>query len=278
MITSCCPGWVNYAEFYRPDILPLLTTARSPHIHAGGIIKTYWAKEMKIDPKEITVVSIMPCTAKKYEISRPELRLNGLQPVDHVLTTREFSFMLKKHKIDFPRLEKSLSDNPLGEHSGAAVIFGGSGGVMEAALRTAHVIACGNKKSGVCRPKIDFKEVRGLEGIKEAVVKVADRSLRVAVVNGIGHVKSVLAKINNYDYIEVMACPGGCIGGGGQPIPTTQAIREKRIAALYKLDQSKKIRKSYENKGVIKILEWLEKQGDLGHKVLHTTYRRRTGY
>ena len=278
MITSCCPGWVNYVEFYQSALLPFLTTARSPHIHAGGIIKTYWAAKMKIKPEDISVVSVMPCTAKKYEAIRPELKINGLFPVDHVITTREFSFMMKKRKIDFPKLPKSAADNPLGEYSGAAAIFGGSGGVMEAALRTAHMIACGDKKSGICRPRIDFKDVRGLDGIKEATVKVADKELRVAVVNGIGNIKPVLDKFHTYDYIEVMACPGGCIGGGGQPIPTTQAIREKRIAALYALDKSKKMRKSYENKSVIKVLEWLDKRPQLESKVLHTSYRKQTGY
>ena len=277
MFTSCCPGWVNYVELYRPDLIPNLTTSRSPHIHNGGLIKTYWAKKQKIHPRKIVVVSIMPCTAKKYEAHREEMKINEHYPVDYSLTTREFSFLMKKNKIDFAKLKSSKSDNPLGEYSGGAAIFGGSGGVMESALRTAHVMACGNKKSGICNSKIDFKEVRGLSGIKEATVLVAGTKLRVAVVNGIGNIKGVLERLKNYDYIEVMACPGGCIGGGGQPIPTTPEIRQKRIDALYKLDKTLKVRKSYENKSAQKALNWLKKQGHkTEHSVLHTFYKKRT--
>jgi len=279
MITSCCPGWVNYVEFYNPELIPNLTTARSPHIHGGGAIKTYWAEKMKIEEKNIVVVSIMPCTAKKYEATRPEMKINGLFPVDFVLTTREFSFLMKKNKIDLAKLKKSKADDPLGEYSGAGVIFGGSGGVMESALRTAHFMACGGKKDGVCRERVEFKEVRGLLGVKEAVVDVAGKKLRVAVVNGIGNVRPVIGQLANYDYIEVMACPGGCIGGGGQPIPTTPEIRKKRIAALYRLDKGKKLRKSYENKGVAEILAWFKKQGhEFEHSVLHTNYKKRNKY
>ncbi len=276
MITSCCPGWVNYVELYRPDLIPNLTTSRSPQIHNGGLIKTYWAEKMKIDPMKITVVSVMPCTAKKYEASRLELKIDGKRPVDYVLTTREFSFLLKKNKIDFANIKKSRADDPLGEYSGGAAIFGGSGGVMESALRTAHVMACGDKKTGICRAKIDFKDVRGLSGLKEAVVEAAGLKLNVAIVNGIGNIKGFLDNINRYDYAEVMACPGGCIGGGGQPIPTTPAIRQKRIEALYKLDKASKIRKSYENQGALDALAWLSAQGHvIEHNVLHTKYGKK---
>jgi NADH-quinone oxidoreductase subunit G/NADP-reducing hydrogenase subunit HndD len=275
MITSCCPAWVRWAELYRPDLLPNLTTSRSPHIHNGGIIKTFWAEKNQVNPKDIITVSVMPCTAKKYEISRSELRINGLWPVDYVVTTRELAWLLKKNQIDLAKIKKIQADNPLGEYSGSAVLYGGSGGVMESALRAAHAIACGKKKTGVCLPKIEFKEMRGLEGVKEATVNVAGNKLRVAVVNGIGSVEGVLAKLSNYDYIEVMACPGGCIGGGGQPIPTTPEIRKKRIEALYKIDKNKQIRRAHENKEVLEILGWLKKKGDLEHKVLHTKYFRR---
>ncbi|MDD4332780.1 MAG: [FeFe] hydrogenase, group A [Patescibacteria group bacterium] len=276
MITSCCPAWVKYVEFYHPKLIPNLTTARSPHVHNGGLVKTYWAEKMGIKPKDIIVVSVMPCTAKKFEVSRPELKINGNAPVDYVITTREFAWLMKKNNIDFANIEKTTADNPLGEFSGSAVLYGGSGGVMESALRAAQALACEKSKAKICERRIDFKEVRGLEGVKEATVTVAGKKLRVAVVNGIGCVDEVLKNLNNYDYIEVMACPGGCIGGGGQPIPTTQEIRRKRIEALYKIDKDKKVRRAHENKGVIEALDWLKKNKDLEHKVLHTTYVKRT--
>jgi iron-only hydrogenase group A len=273
MITSCCPAWVKWVEFYRPDLIPNLTTSRSPHVHNGGIIKTYWAEKIGINPKDIIVVSVMPCTAKKFEVTRPELKINGLAPVDYVVTTREFAWLMKKNKIDFANIKKSVADNPLGEYSGSGVLYGGSGGVMESALRTAQALACGKKKSGVCLPKIDFKEVRGMEGVREATVNIAGNKLRVAVVNGIGSVSPALDNLKEYDYIEVMACVGGCIGGGGQPIPTTQAIRKKRIEALYKIDKDKKVRMAHENKGIFAALDWLHKKGNLEHIVLHTSYK-----
>lgn len=276
MMTSCCPGWVKYAEFYTPELIPNLTTSRSPHIHSGGITKTYWASQMEIDPRNIIVVSIMPCTAKKFEKSRKEMRINGRYPVDHVVTTREFAWLMKRNGISFGHLKNLKADSMLAEYSGAGALYGGSGGVMESALRTAHALACGDKKTGACRPRIDFKEVRGLNGIKEAEVAILDKKLKIAVVNGIGNIKPILENINKYHYIEVMACPGGCIGGGGQPLPTNDEVRQKRIEALYKHDKSKKIRKAHENKGVIEALDWLEKQEkDLEHKVLHTSYKRR---
>ncbi len=277
MFTSCCPAWVKYAEFYHPELIPNLTTARSPHMHSGGVIKTYWAEKMKINPKNIVVVSVMPCTAKKFESSREEMKIKSNFPVDIVITNREFAWMMKRKNIDFPKLKKSKADNPLGEYSGAAAIYGGSGGVMESALRTAHALICGIKKTGACSSKIDFKEARGLEGVKEARVSVGGSKLRIAVVNGIGNVDNIIDNLEKYDYIEVMACPGGCIGGGGQPIPTTQWIREQRVKALYKLDKSSKIRKAHENKSVIKAMEWLEKKGKkLEHQVLHTKYKKRS--
>jgi len=275
MFTSCCPGWVNYVEMYEPTLIPNLTTSRSPHMHSGGAIKTYWAEKMRVDPKNIIVVSVMPCTAKKYEASRKEMAINGNFPVDNVITTREFSFMLKKNGIDLGKLEKGSADSPIGEYSGAAAIYGASGGVMESALRSAQYFACTNSKAKICETKINFKEVRGIEGFKEAFVDIAGSKLRVAVVNGIGNIKPVLEKIDKYDYIEVMACPGGCIGGGGQPIPTTNEIRKKRMQALYKLDKNKKTRKAHENKAVVKIMKWLKKNNKLEHLALHTTYKKK---
>ncbi|MDD5071500.1 MAG: [FeFe] hydrogenase, group A [Patescibacteria group bacterium] len=275
LITSCCPAWVKYVEFYHPELIPNLTTARSPHIHLGGAVKTYWADKMKVNSKDIAVVSVMPCTAKKFEASRSELKVKGNFPVDYVLTTREFAWLLKKNNINFPKLKPIKADNVLGIYSGAGVIYGGSGGVMEAALRTAQFLACGKNKGKVCKTKLEFKQVRGLKDVKETAVTVAGKKLRVAVVNGIGNIEPVLENLGKYDYIEVMACPGGCIGGGGQPIPTTDEIRKKRMDALYKLDKSKKIRKAHENKGVLEVLKWLNGQGKLEHQVLHTEYSKK---
>ena len=279
MITSCCPAWVKYVEFYHPELIPNLTTSRSPHIHLGGIIKTYWAEKMRVDPKDIMVVSVMPCTAKKFESSRKEMKVKNMFPVDYVLTTREFAWMMKRGCVNFTKIKGEQADRPLGEYSGAAAIYGGSGGVMESALRSARFFACaGDKKkeNKVCKLKLDFEAVRGFDNVKETKVLVAGSKLRIAVVNGIGNIEQVLEKLDSYDYIEVMACPGGCIGGGGQPIPTTDEIREKRIAALYKIDKSKKIREAHRNKGVLEVLEWLEKQGKLEHSVLHTEYKERS--
>lgn len=275
MFTSCCPAWINYIELYRPDLIPNITTSRSPQIHGGGLIKKYWAKEMKIDPKNVVVVSIMPCTAKKYEASRKEMKIDGLFPVDYVLTTRELTFMLKKEGINLGEIESVPADSPFGKFSGAGAIFGGTGGVMESALRTAQYYAFGENEKA-CEGKIDFVQARGLEGVKEAVVNVAGTDLRIAVVNGIGNVKPVLDNIKKYDYIEVMSCPGGCIGGGGGPIPVNQDIREKRIKALYELDKACIMRRSYENKEVMDVIKWAKDQGEkAAHSLFHTKYKKR---
>ncbi|MDP3052434.1 MAG: [FeFe] hydrogenase, group A [bacterium] len=245
MFTSCCPAWVKFIEFYHPELINHLTTARSPQIHSGGAYKTWWAEKENINPKKIVVVSFMPCTSKKYEARHKKLKINGLQPVDYVLTTREFAAMLKKHKIDLPKLEPSKVDLP-GTYSGAAAIYGASGGVMESALRTAYYYL--TKKE---LDKIDFEAVRGIEGIKKARIEIGDRTLNVAVVSTAANAEKIIREIKNnknaYDYIEVMACPGGCIGGGGQPIPTTLEIVKKRIEALYKIDSQMEIRKAHLN-------------------------------
>ncbi len=274
MITSCCPAWVKYVEFFHPELIPNLTTSRSPQIHFGGAIKTYWANQKKINPKKIVVVSVMPCTAKKFEAKRKELAIGGIYPVDYVITTREFAYLLKKRNIDFKKLKPTSSDKIFNEGSGAAVIYGSSGGVMESALRTAYSLACRGAKARICYNRIDFKEVRGLGDLREAVIDVAGKKLKVAVVNGIGSIDKILPKLNKYHYIEVMACPGGCIGGGGQPIPTTAAIRKERIMGLYKIDKFKEIRKAHDNLDVIEALNWLE-VNKLSHKVLHTKYTKR---
>ncbi len=275
MITSCCPAWVKYVEFYHPELIPNLTTSRSPQIHLGGIIKTYWAEKLKVDPKKIVVVSVMPCTAKKFESRRAEMKVKGLYPVDYVLTTREFGFMLKKNNIDFKKLKPMDSDKIFNEGSGAAVIYGSSGGVMESALRTAYALVCSDDSAKFCNSRIDFKEVRGLEEVKEATIDIAGTKLRVAVVNGIGSIDRILSHLSDYDYIEVMACPGGCIGGGGQPIPTTDKIRKERVAGLYRIDKFKSIRKAHENQEVLDVLDWL-KAKKIDHQVLHTKYQKRT--
>jgi iron-only hydrogenase group A len=273
MFTACCPSWVRFVEFYYPEFIPNLTTARSPQIHLGGVAKTYWAKKMKIDPKNIVIVSIMPCISKKFEAKRPELKVQGVFPVDHVLTTRELGYLLYKNKIDISKIKPEEADNPLGEYSGAGAIYGASGGVTESALRTACAIL--NKKNIGC---IDFKEVRGLEETKEAEVMVGGRKINVAVVNTLGSAKKILEDLlvnpKKYDYVEVMACPGGCIGGGGQPIPTTPMHRKKRAESLYKIDKSLKVRQAHQNKGAKKAIKWLKKDKKLEHNVLHTTYEK----
>src|SRR3989339_312102 len=241
MITSCCPGWVRFAEFYLPDFVSHLTTTRSPEIISGMMAKTYWAKLKKVRPEDVIVVSIMPCTAKKQEISLARQRLpNGLPAVDFVLTTREYGYLLKKHQIDLAKIKPKPMDDPLGVSSGAGVIYGASGGVMESALRTAEYFlqvkketggwqkgirgekdycrgGCGN--SSLFRTRLEFKEVRGDEAVKTAIVKLAGVKLKVAVVHGLGNARKLLTAIKakkvKYDYVEVMACPGGCIGGGG---------------------------------------------------------------
>jgi len=286
MFTSCCPAWIKYIEFYRPDLIPNITTSRSPQIHSAGIIKTYWAQELKKSPKDIIVVSVMPCTAKKFEATRPELKVKGILPIDYVITTRELAWLIKKNRINFLKLKSEPADNPLGEASGAAAIYGASGGVMESALRTAQYLmltaqdtVCRdlNKKSKTknCNFKIEFASVRGLKGVKRAEIEIGKNKVRVGVVNGIGNIKAVLDNLHDYDYIEVMACPGGCIGGGGQPIPTTPAIRQKRLEALYKIDKGSKIRLAHDNKTAIEVLAWLRKNGKLEHEVLHTSYKKK---
>lgn len=277
MLTSCCPAWVKFVEFYRPDLIPNLTSSRSPQIQGAGLIKTYWAEKLKISQKKIVVVSVMPCTAKKFESNRPELKIRGNQLVDYVITTRELAWMIKKNKIDFLKLKSEQADNPFGESSGAAAIYGASGGMMESALRTAeYFLSQDGKKSHIGNSRLKFKDIRGQKGIKLAEIKMAGKKLKIAVVNGIGNIGTILEKIKDYDYIEVMACQGGCVGGGGQPIPTTNEIIKKRIAALYKIDAKSKIRKAHENKQAREALEWLGKQGKLKDQILYTNYKKRS--
>lgn len=273
MFTSCCPAWVAYVEHYHPELIPNLTSARSPHIHSAGAIKSYFADKHKLNGKKIVVVSIMPCTAKKYEAARPELKYQGYQLVNQVLTTREFAFLLKKNNIDLKKLQDSETDPLFNDGSGAAAIYGASGGVMESALRTAVSLACAQTKSKnkLCASRLEFKEVRGLKGLKEAKVNLAGRQLKVGVVNGLGNIERILPKLREYQYIEVMACPGGCLGGGGQPLPTTKAIREQRLAGMYTIDAGKPIRRAHENKAMTDYYSWV-KQKSLSAKLLHTKF------
>lgn len=268
MMTSCCPAWVRYVETRRPDLIPHLTSARSPHMHSAGMIKTYWANLKGVRPEDILVVSVMPCTAKKYEITREEFKINGINPIDAVITTREFVLMLKEAKINFAKLEPKTGDLIWNNGSGAGAIYGVSGGVMESALRTAvwHL----EKKKSLA--KLEFKEVRGLTGIKESIVKIVDKEFKVAVVNGLGNIDQILAHLNDYDYIEVMSCPGGCIGGGGQPTPVSAEIRAKRIAALYSIDNNQSVRRAHENLEAMAAVEYVKKNG-LGKQVLHTSFK-----
>lgn len=274
MFTACCPGWVKFVEFYYPDFIPNLTSARSPHIHSGGAYKTWWAEKAGVDPGKIVMVSIMPCTSKKYESEMEKLSFEfkgqKLKPVDYVLTTREIAALLKKNQIDLPNLEESEADRE-GEYSGAAAIYGASGGVMESALRSAAYMLTGEEL-----PKLELEEVRGMKGIKRAIVKIGDKEVKVAVVATARNSRTVLEEIKRgketYDYIEFMACPGGCIGGGGQPLTGTRAIIKKRIAGLYSIDDKKKIRRAHENKIVQEFFTYLEDKPLLASKILYTNY------
>lgn len=273
MITSCCPAWVSYVEFYHPEIIKNLTTARSPQIHNAGAIKTYFAKKNNIKPNKIKVVSIVPCTAKKYEAKRKELAYKNNPLVDNVLTVREFAYLLKKNRINFSKLEDSETNDLFNDGSGAAAIYGASGGVMESALRSALALfeKDEKKKSSNNKLKLDFKELRGLDGIKESTVSLGRRKLKVAVVSGIANFPKILPKLKDYHYIEVMACPGGCLAGGGQPLPTTNEIREKRAEALYKIDKHKKKRRAHENIKMLDYYNWVKKRKD-SSKLLHTHF------
>ncbi|MQL50979.1 2Fe-2S iron-sulfur cluster binding domain-containing protein [Desulfofundulus thermobenzoicus] len=276
LITSCSPGWIKFIEHFYPQLLPNLSTCKSPQQMFGALAKTYYAQKAGIDPASIFVVSIMPCTAKKYEAQRPEMNSSGYRDVDVALTTRELGKMLKQAGIDFDSLPEEEYDDPLGISTGAGVIFGATGGVMEAALRTAYELVTGQSLSS-----LDFEEVRGLEGVKEAAVSLNGTTLKVAVAHGLGNARRVLDAVTSgekdYHFIEIMCCPGGCIGGGGQPIPTNREIRAKRIAGIYHADREMPLRKSHENPAVqVLYREFLGKPlGHKSHELLHTRYTTR---
>lgn len=276
MFTSCCPGWVKYVEQNRPQLLEHVSSCKSPHEMEGAILKTYFAEKAGLNPEDMFVVSIMPCTVKKFESDRPELSEQNMQDVDAVLTTRELVRLFKIAGIEFEDLAESNFDNPLGESTGAAAIFGTSGGVMEAALRTAFF-----KLTGSDLENLELKDIRGMEGIKESTININGMDVNVAVVNGIGNVDPILDEIENgtskYQFIEVMACPGGCINGGGQPIHQKPEKIKKRVAALYEIDNKMKHRRSHENDSVKKIYDAYldEPNSHKAHELLHTTYVNR---
>lgn len=284
MITSCSPGWVKFIEMNYPELLPHLSTCKSPHQMFGALIKTYYAKKQEIDPNKIYVVSVMPCIAKKFERQRPEMKNNGLYDVDNVITTRELSRMIKQANIDFEKLNESEFDLPMGEATGAGAIFGTTGGVMEAALRTAQ-----DTLTGQDLERIDFEQVRGGDGIKRATVNIAGKDINVVAASGLANARKILEEIKsgkaNYQFVEIMACPGGCVMGGGQPIKSSKIrsevdVRKLRANALYTIDERSAIRKSHENPTVKKIYaEYLEKPGSYrAEKLLHTKYVERDKY
>ena len=284
MITSCSPGWIKFCETYYPDFIPNLSSCKSPHEMTGAMVKTYYAEKMGIDPAKIVVVSVMPCTAKKFEAARPELGHNGLADVDVVITTRELARMIREAGINFNALPDGAFDSLMGESTGAAVIFGATGGVMEAALRTAY-----ETLTKTTLEKVDFHAVRGVQGIKEATVRIGDTDVNVAVCSSTGMAAKLLDSVRsgekNYAFIEVMACPGGCVNGGGQPIvdADTRAVvdvRVERAKALYGEDLEKPLRKSHENAEIKAIYrDFLDKPGShLAHELLHTHYEKRPLY
>ncbi|HBA83598.1 MAG TPA: ferredoxin [Verrucomicrobia bacterium] len=285
LITSCCPAWTDYMEKYAPDFIKNFSTAKSPHEMVGTMSKTYYAKKLGLDPAKIFMVSIMPCTAKKYEITRTdEMYASGYQDVDVSLTTRELTRMIKSAGIDFPNLPDEEADSILGEYTGAGTIFGATGGVMEAALRTAYFLVSGEELKDV-----NFTAVRGLDGVKEAAVTIAGKEIRIAVAHWMSNIETVLNRIRAnrekgeepaYHFIEVMACRGGCVGGGGQPYGATDEIRRKRAAGIYKDDAQSKLRCSHHNPHIKKLYdEFLDKPlSHTAHKYLHTTYTERKIY
>jgi len=290
MITSCSPGWIKFAEHFYPRVLDHLSSCKSPQQMFGAVAKTYYAEKLNVDPRDIVVVSVMPCVAKKYEAARPEMNgafhywkdklglkeADNFPDVDHVLTTREAARMMHEAGIDLPRLSDEKFDDPLGCSSGAAVIFGATGGVMEAAVRTAYEVL-----TKTPLPKIDFEEVRGLQGIKTAELDINGLKVKIAVAHSLANARILMEEIqagtSPYTFIEIMTCPGGCIGGGGQPMPTNTEVRKKRIEAIYREDAHMPIRKSHENPAVAALYkDFLEKPlGERSHHLLHTAYLKR---
>jgi len=291
MFTSCSPGWIKFIEHKYPEFLPNLSTCKSPQQMFGALAKTFFAKKKKLDPSKIVSVSVMPCTAKKYEADRPEMRSSGYKDIDFVLTTRELAIMIKQAGIDFRNLESGHYDSIMGESTGAAVIFGATGGVMEAALRTAYEVVTGRE---VPFKNLNITPVRGMEGVKEASIKIEGclepwkflegAEVKVAIAHGLTNANKIMRDVragkSPYHFVEIMACPGGCIGGGGQPIPTSMDIRQKRMKAIYSEDEHMILRKSHDNPDVIAIYkEFLnEPNSHKSHDLLHTHYVKRESY
>jgi NADP-reducing hydrogenase subunit HndD len=291
MITSCSPGWVNWAETYNSDLLPHVSSCKSPHQMQGAIIKTYFAEQNGLDPKDIFVVSIMPCTAKKFEKDRPQMEVDGIRDVDAVLTVRELGDLIKRSGMQFNRLpEEGFDYDIMGTATGAGVIFGVTGGVMEAALRTAYKVLEGKEYTAV-----RFEAVRGMKGIKEATVPMGGMDVRVAVASGMANAQVLLDQIREgnspYHFIEIMCCPGGCINGGGMPIvrhvflpnedvDIVDTYRQKRAAALYTEDERNTLRQSHNNPQIVELYDKYlgEPNGHLAHKLLHTTYAGRDAF
>ena len=271
MITTCCPAWIKYMEHFEHKLIPNMSSCKSPHEMLGILTKTYYAKRFNISKKDIVVVSVMPCVAKKFESTRPELESD----VDYVLTTREAAKLIRYKEIDFKNLDDKEFDRPLGVATGAGVMFGASGGVMEAALRTAYEFATGKHLK-----KVEFNQIRGMEGIKEGSVTLNGKKINYAVAHGGKNIKKLLARKDKYHFIEMMACPGGCIGGGGQPVPSTKEVLQKRMNAIYKEDAKLPIRKSHENPVVKAIYEdYLDHPlSKKAEKILHTKYCKRSEF
>jgi len=274
ILTSCCPGWVNFFEYNYPDLKDVPSTARSPQQMFGAIAKTYFADKIKVDRKDLVVISIMPCLAKKYECQRDEFAVDGNPDVDYSISTRELAHLIKQANMDLNKLAKSDFDAPLGESSGAAVIFGATGGVIEAATRTAYELHTGKSLE-----KVDFKQLRGLEGIRSATVDFDGLDIKIGIAHGLGNARKLLDEVKSgkstYHAIEVMACPGGCIGGGGQPLHHgDSSILKARTRAIYQEDKGKTIRKSHENPYILKLYdEFLgEPLSEKAHDLLHTHY------
>ena len=280
MITSCCPGWVKYIEMNYPENINHLSSCKSPHEMFGALLKTYYAEKEGIDPSSIFVVSVMPCIAKKYERQREEMK----QDVDAVITTRELARMIKQAKIDFVNLDDANFDDPMGEATGSAAIFGVTGGVMEAAIRSVSEIITGKPLD-----KITFEQVRGENGIKRAEIKIGDQKVKVVVAHGLSNAQTIMEEIKSgkadYQFVEIMACPGGCITGGGQPIKSAKIqeevdVHKKRAEAMYSIDEKSVIRKSHENPVLKQIYKDFlgEPNGELAHKLLHTRYSKKDKY
>ena len=285
LMTSCCPGWVKFMEHNFPNMLDNLSTCKSPHEMEGAMVKSYFAKKMGIDPKSIVVVSIMPCTAKKFEGSREELSNESMQDVDWVLTTRELAAMIKEAGIDFVNLKGEAFDSPIGEGSGAAVIFGATGGVAEAALRTVFELTSGKELE-----TIEYTAVRGMDGIKENIIELPNgKKIRTAVVHGLGNARKLMEAMErgekSYDFMEVMACSGGCITGGGQPIVDARRseqmdIKALRAKAIYTEDEAQTVRKSHKNPFITALYEEFlgAPNSHLAHELLHTHYVKRSKF